>query len=122
VEANIIRKVEEHNGKGRVITTQFASNVGRLGAVKKAADATGRRIAFLGMSLGVYLKAAKQAGYAPFDPNDLIPPSQIEEYDPNELLVVTTGSQVWPLTFLRYFALNAKAPCQNTCMLPSTVR
>ncbi|CAI7898123.1 unnamed protein product, partial [Closterium sp. NIES-54] len=30
--------------KGRVITTQFASNVHRLGAVKAAADAAGRRL------------------------------------------------------------------------------
>ena len=30
--------------KGRVITTQFASNVHRIGSVKAAADATGRKL------------------------------------------------------------------------------
>lgn len=30
--------------KGRVITTQFASNIHRLGSVKAAADATGRKL------------------------------------------------------------------------------
>lgn len=30
--------------KGRVITTQFASNVHRLGSVKAAAEATGRKL------------------------------------------------------------------------------
>lgn len=30
--------------KGRVITTQFASNIHRLGSVKSAADLTGRKL------------------------------------------------------------------------------
>jgi len=30
--------------KGRVITTQFASNIHRLGSVKAAADLTGRKL------------------------------------------------------------------------------
>lgn len=30
--------------QGRVITTQFASNIHRLGSVKAAADATGRKL------------------------------------------------------------------------------
>lgn len=33
--------------KGRVITTQFASNVHRLGSVKAAADASGRKLVML---------------------------------------------------------------------------
>ena len=30
--------------KGRIITTQFASNIHRLGSVKAAADLTGRKL------------------------------------------------------------------------------
>jgi mRNA degradation ribonuclease J1/J2 len=40
---------------GRIITTQFASNIHRLYGVKAAADASGRKIAFVGMSLTTYL-------------------------------------------------------------------
>jgi len=36
---------------------------------------------------------------APFDPKELIPVTDLDSYDPNEVLVVTTGSQVWHLTF-----------------------
>jgi mRNA degradation ribonuclease J1/J2 len=93
VEANLMRKVAEHAGKGRVVSTQFASNVTRLGSIKKAAEAAGRRVAFIGMSLGTYLDAAVRAGYAPFDPEELVPMEHIEDTDPNELLIVTTGSQ-----------------------------
>ena len=37
--------------KGRVITTQFASNIHRLGSVKAAADLTGRKLVCLLMFL-----------------------------------------------------------------------
>lgn len=37
--------------KGRVITTQFASNIHRLGSVKAAADLTGRKLVYCLSSL-----------------------------------------------------------------------
>ena len=87
-------QVLQYNGKGRVIATQFASNIGRLGSVQKAAEAAGRRIAFIGMSLNTYMEAANKSGYAPFDPSELVPPDEIDNTNPNELLIITTGSQV----------------------------
>ena len=94
VEENLIRKVMEHEGKGRVVSTQFASNVGRLGSIRKAAQAAGRSIAFIGRSLHSYLEAAQRAGFAPFHPNELIKQDDIGSVDANKLLIVTTGSQV----------------------------
>ena len=55
VEERLMRRVMGHAGRGRVISTQFASNVLRLGSVKRAADAAGRKIAFIGMSLTSYV-------------------------------------------------------------------
>jgi mRNA degradation ribonuclease J1/J2 len=74
-------------------STQFASNLVRMGSVQRAAKAAGRRLAFLGASLNVYLEAAVKASIAPFDPQTLVAPEAIEEMDPNELVIVTTGSQ-----------------------------
>jgi mRNA degradation ribonuclease J1/J2 len=37
---------------------QFASNLHRLASVKAAADASGRKICFIGTSLHTYLEAA----------------------------------------------------------------
>ena len=96
VEQALIRRVAGHQGKGRVITTQFASNLHRLASVKKAADVAGRKICFVGMSLNTYLEAAWREGRAPMDPRDLVPQSAIDDMDPNELLIVTTGSQAEP--------------------------
>ncbi|CAK8566245.1 unnamed protein product [Lathyrus sativus] len=82
--------------KGRVITTQFASNLHRIGSVKAAADLTGRKMVFVGMSLRTYLEAAWKDGKAPFDPSTLVKAEDIDAYAPKDLLIVTTGSQAEP--------------------------
>ena len=107
VEERLMRRVMGHAGRGRVISTQFASNVLRLGSVKRAADAAGRKIAFIGMSLTSYVEAAWREGRSPIDPRDLVPSSAIEDIDPNELLIVTTGSQGEPRAALALAAREA---------------
>ncbi|KAI5653607.1 hypothetical protein M9H77_30794 [Catharanthus roseus] len=82
--------------KGRVIATQFASNIHRLGSVKAAADLTGRKLVFVGMSLRTYLDAAWKDGKAPIDPSTLVKVEDIDSYSPKDLLIVTTGSQAEP--------------------------
>ncbi|XP_038683996.1 ribonuclease J isoform X2 [Tripterygium wilfordii] len=82
--------------KGRVITTQFASNIFRLGSVKKAADITGRKLVFVGMSLRTYLDAAWKDGKSPIDPSTLVKVEDMDAYAPKDLLIVTTGSQAEP--------------------------
>lgn len=94
VREAIMQKVLGH--KGRIISTQFASNIHRLYGIRDAAQATGRSIAFVGQSLNTYLEAAKKAGMAPFDPEKLVPAEDIDSYDPSKLLIVTTGSQGEP--------------------------
>ena len=91
IRDSMVQKVLGHDG--RIITTQFASNIHRLYGVKAAADASGRKIAFVGMSLNTYLEAAKKAGIHPIDPDELVPAEEIENVNPNELIIVTTGSQ-----------------------------
>ncbi|GLU12730.1 hypothetical protein SLE2022_293890 [Rubroshorea leprosula] len=82
--------------KGRIITTQFASNIHRLGSVKAAADFTGRKLVFVGMSLRTYLDAAWKDGKAPIDPSTLVKVEDIDAYAPKDLIIVTTGSQAEP--------------------------
>ncbi|KAG5523082.1 hypothetical protein RHGRI_035031 [Rhododendron griersonianum] len=82
--------------KGRVVTTQFASNIHRLGSIKAAADLTGRKLVFVGMSLRSYLDAAWKDGKVPIDPSTLVKAEDIDAYAPKDLLIVTTGSQAEP--------------------------
>ncbi|XP_014490031.1 uncharacterized protein LOC106752779 isoform X1 [Vigna radiata var. radiata] len=90
----LLRHISASNG--RVITTQFASNLHRLGSVKAAADLTGRKLVFVGMSLRTYLDAAWKDGKAPIDPSTLVKAEDIDAYAPKDLLIVTTGSQAEP--------------------------
>ena len=62
--------------------------------MKAAADAAGRKICFMGTSLHSYLEAAERVGRAPIDPRHILTPAQAGEMDDNEVLIVTTGSQV----------------------------
>ncbi|WOK96599.1 hypothetical protein Cni_G05306 [Canna indica] len=94
VADSLLRHISE--AKGRVITTQFASNIHRLGSVKAAADFTGRKMVLVGMSLRTYLDAAFKDGKAPIDPSTLVKVEDIDAYAPKDLLIVTTGSQAEP--------------------------
>ncbi|KAI5077518.1 hypothetical protein GOP47_0007342 [Adiantum capillus-veneris] len=93
--------------KGRVITTQFASNVHRVGSIKAAAEASGRKLVFLGMALRTYLDAAWRDGQAPFDPSILVKPEDMDLYAPKDLLIVTTGSQAEPRAALNLASLGS---------------
>jgi mRNA degradation ribonuclease J1/J2 len=67
----MMRKIMAAKGR-RVITTQFASNVHRLGCLNSAAEVSGRKLVFIGLSLRTYLEAAWRDGQAPFDPSILV--------------------------------------------------
>ncbi|KAL5208277.1 hypothetical protein ABZP36_032712 [Zizania latifolia] len=94
VAGSLLRHISE--AKGRVITTQFASNIHRIGSIKTAADLTGRKLVFVGMSLRTYLEAAFRDGKSPIDPSTLVKVEDMDAYAPQDLLVVTTGSQAEP--------------------------
>jgi hypothetical protein len=98
VEKALIERVQ--GVQGRIIATQFASNLHRIHSMKKAADSCGRRICFMGASLTTYLEAAWRSGNAPFDPSELVDPSEIEGMDPSSLLIITTGSQAEPQVWI----------------------
>ncbi|KAG0484859.1 hypothetical protein HPP92_008938 [Vanilla planifolia] len=97
-EAIVAESLLKHisSAKGRVIATQFASNVHRIGSLKAAADLTGRKLVLVGMSLRTYLDAAFRDGKAPMDPSTLVKIEEIDGYAPKDLLIVTTGSQAEP--------------------------
>ncbi|CAH9119531.1 unnamed protein product [Cuscuta epithymum] len=94
VAASLLRHISA--ATGRVITTQFASNIHRIGSIKAAADLVGRKLVFVGMALRTYLDAAWKDGKAPIDPSTLVKAEDIDAYAPKDLVIVTTGSQAEP--------------------------
>jgi len=78
---------------GRVIVTQFASNLHRMRALAQVAEASDRQLVFCGRSLWRYYEAAAGAGRAPFAPGTVMDIDDAKSLDPRRALVVTTGSQ-----------------------------
>lgn len=79
--------------QGRVVVTQFASNIHRVRSLVQVAEATGRQLAFAGGSLERYLRCASRVGRAPIDPGKVVRADQIGNMDPAKSLIITTGSQ-----------------------------
>ena len=78
---------------GRVIVTQFASNLHRMRALGDVARASGRQLVFCGRSLSRYYEAAVGSGRAPFPAGTAIDIEDAKGLDPARALIITTGSQ-----------------------------
>ncbi len=76
----------------RIVVTMFASNVGRIRSICKAAEATGRHVAVMGHSLHRMIGAAKECGYLD-DIADFIEEGDIGVIPRDKLVVIATGSQ-----------------------------
>jgi ribonuclease J len=86
-----------------VAVTTFASNVGRIQAVARAARATGRHIVVAGRSMHRIIEVAMETGYLPegfryFDQQEF------SHIDPDKVLVLATGSQGEPRAALARIA------------------
>jgi ribonuclease J len=93
VAASLVRIVAE--AKGRVAFTTFASNVGRIRSIAKAAAAAGREVIVVGRALTRALTVAGELGYL-----EGLPPFREEDtygYLPRDKVVLLlTGSQGEP--------------------------
>ncbi|MCG8596462.1 MAG: ribonuclease J [Kiloniellales bacterium] len=100
-EAEVCSSLNELIGeqKGRVAVACFASNVARVEAVFRAAEAHGRRVALVGRSLLRIFQAARDTGYLA----GVRAPIRVEDlgYLPREeVLLLCTGSQGEPRSAL----------------------
>jgi len=98
--ANIFARAQ-----GRIIVTSFASNVPRIQQVIDQALVFGRRIAFLGRSLLNVVHYSSELGYLRLPHERVIRLEQIDEYPPNEVVIITTGSQGEPMSALSRLAV-----------------
>ncbi|HEX2142835.1 MAG TPA: ribonuclease J [Candidatus Limnocylindria bacterium] len=85
---------------GRVIVATFASNIGRVQQVLDAAWAHGRKMVALGRSMEQNTAIAVELGY--LDPRDgtLARKDALQRLKPQELVIMTTGSQGEPMSGL----------------------
>jgi ribonuclease J len=92
------------NAQGRILVTTFASNLHRLQQAIDMAQVYGRKVAVLGRRMEQNVDIAMQRGYLRVESGVLISARQIDDYPPEQILVLTTGSQGEPLSALSQIA------------------
>lgn len=98
-----IRRIFERI-KGRIIFASFASNVYRLREASDAAIAQGRKIAVFGRSMENAITAGQELGYLNIPKDSLIDQNEINNYPPEKVLIMCTGSQGEPMAALSRIA------------------
>ncbi|MDH3724952.1 MAG: ribonuclease J, partial [Thermoleophilia bacterium] len=78
---------------GRVIVTTFSSHIHRVQQVIDAAYADGRVVSLVGRSLNRNGNIAMNLGYLHPPAGSLVKPKDLAGYDPDEQVIVCTGSQ-----------------------------
>ncbi|MBI1300493.1 MAG: MBL fold metallo-hydrolase [Alphaproteobacteria bacterium] len=83
---------EFRNCKGKIAITMFASNIGRLISIARAAKEVGRSVALVGRSLHRMVGAAIDCGYMKDIP-DFVTEDDIPHIPDENLVLIVTGSQ-----------------------------
>ena len=91
----------------RVIIATFASNLNRVQQIIELAVAEGRKVAFSGRSMVNNTAMAQELGYMHIPEGTLIDIDQINKYPPEQIVLITTGSQGEPLSALSRMAQNS---------------
>ncbi len=98
--ANLFAKA----GKHRIIVATFSSNIHRIQQIIDEAVNCGRKVAVSGRSMINVVNIAAQLGYLNIYENVLIDIEAIKKYTPEQLVIITTGSQGEPMSALHRIA------------------
>ena len=90
--------------KGRIIIATFASNIHRIQQIIDAASVYGRKVAVSGRSMENIMNVAIELGYIEVDDNTLVSIDQINKYNNDQVVIITTGSQGEPMSALSRMA------------------
>ena len=90
----------------RLIIATFSSNVHRVQQIINASANHGRKVAVLGRSMINIIGAAAELGYMDLPDGVLIDISDIKRYRPEEITLITTGSQGEPMSALYRIAFD----------------
>ena len=88
----------------RIIISMFASNIHRIQSVVDAAVRFHRKVALVGRSMVNNARIAMELGELHIPEGRLLDIDEIDRYDDNELVIITTGSQGEPMSGLSRMA------------------
>ena len=92
------------DARRRVIVACFASHVHRVQQVLDVAAEHGRRVAFVGRSMVRNMNVARDLGYLTIPSGLMVDLAAIDDLPPDEVLLISTGSQGEPLSALSRMA------------------
>ena len=85
---------------GRVLVATFASLVSRVQQVVDAAERHGRKVSIVGRSMVDTVNVASELGYLRLPPGILLPLNATRKLPPDQVVLMTTGSQGEPTSAL----------------------
>ena len=88
----------------RIIVACFASHVHRVQQVLDAAQSHDRRVAFIGRSMVRNMGIARDLGYLTIPPGLIVGIDELEDMPPEQVVLVSTGSQGEPMSALSRMA------------------
>jgi ribonuclease J len=88
----------------RIIVACFASHVHRVQQVMDAAVAHNRKVVYVGRSMVRNMGVARELGYLHVPADTLIDLRDVDDYRPEDVVIISTGSQGEPLSALSRMA------------------
>jgi len=107
ITANLERLFQK--ARGRLIVSTFASNLYRIQQFFDLATEYRRWVAVVGRNMVNNVTVASELGYLRLPPNRLVEVRDVDRLPPNEVLLLTTGSQGEPLSALSLMATDSHA-------------
>ncbi len=101
---NSLRDLFHRARSKRIIIATFASNLNRVQQIIDLAVEEGRKVAFSGRSMVKNTAMAQELGYMSIPDGTLINIEQLNQYPPEKVVLITTGSQGEPLSALSRMA------------------
>ena len=90
----------------RIIVATFSSNIHRMQQIIDEAVRCGRKVAVSGRSMVNVVEVATRLGYLTIPQGVLIDIKSLNQYMPQQLVIITTGSQGEPMSALHRMAQN----------------
>ena len=94
----------EKAGNKRIIIATFASNIYRIQQILDLAVRHNRKVAVSGRSMMNNIAMAFELGYLKAPENVVIEPEKVKDYEPGQIVLITTGSQGEPRSALARMA------------------
>ncbi len=97
-------KILIKEAEGRILFTTFASHINRVQKIVEGCLENNRKICVLGRSMKNNLKIGMKAKYINLKNSDIIDLKEVKNYPPEQVCIISTGSQGEPLAALSRIA------------------